>query len=66
MPDAIKIGDRYRRPGEMRPVYRVLRMAGFHHPIPHVVLVSENAADQRPITIGAGVLLDRRLWVPAE
>jgi hypothetical protein len=64
VPSTVTIGARYRRPGEPKPVYRVAKMAGFHHPIPHVTLVSE-AAD-RSITIGVGVLLDRRLWVPAE
>ena len=35
-----------------------------NHP-PHVTLVSENA-DRRTITIGVGVLLDRRQWVRTE
>ena len=64
MPEAIVIGARYRRPGEPNPVYRVSKMAGFHHPIPHVTLVSETA--DRSITIGVGVLKDRRLWEPVE
>ena len=65
MPDTIKIGDRYHRPGELRLVYRVVGMARpAHHP-PHVTLVSENA-DHRVISIGVSVMLDRRQWIPAE
>ena len=57
----IKIGDRYRRPGEHGPSYCV-KMLTIKHDLSHVVLVSENA-DKRTITIGASVILDTRQWV---
>ena len=65
MPDTIKIGARYRHTGGPRLVYRVDRLVEFPHHPPHVALVSENA-DRRPITIGVGVLLDRRQWEPVK
>jgi hypothetical protein len=64
MPDAIIIGARYRRPGEPKLIYRVVGMANFDHHPPHVTLVSE--ITDRSITIGVGVLQDRRQWVPVE
>ena len=65
MPDSITIGARYRRTGEGRPIYVVVRKVAFDRHPPHVTLVSENQ-DRRSITIGAGVLIDRRQWVRLE
>jgi hypothetical protein len=61
MTTTIAIGARYRRPGRLWPVYRVLRIADFKHRLPHVTLVSENA-DQRTMTIAVGVLQDMNQW----
>ena len=65
MIDTIDIGGRFQRPDGSKPVYRVVREVEFDHHPPHVTLMSENAYS-RTITIGVGVLLDRRQWVPAE
>jgi len=65
MEDTINIGDRYCRPGERWPTYRVVRMVEFDRHPPRVMLVSETAV-HRSITIGVGVLKDWRQWVPVE
>lgn len=65
MSDTIEIGERFRRPTGSKLAYRVVRMVEFDNHPPHVTLVSENA-DRRTITIGVGVLLDRRQWVRTE
>lgn len=57
------VGDRFHRPLEPSPIYRVLRMMEFDHHRPHVMLVAENP-DRRTITIGVEVLFDRRQWLP--
>ncbi len=63
--DTISIGDRFVRPGERWPTYRVVRMVEFDRHPPHVMLVSETSA-HRSITIVAEVLSDWRQWVRAE
>jgi len=63
--NTIHIGDKYVRPGERWPTYRVVRMVEFDRHPPHVLLVSETSA-HRSITIGAEVLTDWRQWVRAE
>ena len=64
MPNTIKIGDRYHRPGEPRLIYRVSQCVEFKNHPPHVKLVSE--ANGRVMTLGAGVLKDPQQWLPVR
>ena len=61
----IFIGARFHRSENLKLVYRVIKLADFPGAPPHVKLVSESS-NRRFITIGTGVLLDRRHWIPVK
>ena len=65
MQNTVTIGARYHRPGQPRLVYEVVGVRNIDHHPPHAVLVSETP-DRRRITVGVGVLTDRRQWQPVE